>query len=180
MKALSVKLGFAVFILSSLLITVTIGFADSDTSKAKVEVQFTYVMYLYHADGSQIEGNEFSFDVDLQQPDSIELTLNIHAITNFEVLVRLKNIDGNSSSVTPCSLMLSATASGKANTQPIEASSFPEPTGESLSLASALSGKNNANGEGETISIRFDLDQEMIQGLDGNATYTVVFEVLEL
>lgn len=152
------------------------GLADSETVETQVAVQSTYVLFVYDTDGNRIENNELSFEVDLQQPEMPEITLNIHAITNFDVLVRLEHVE----SVKPNSLMLTTTASGKANTQPIENIHFPESLGQPLSLLASLSGQNNADGEGETIIIQFSLDPKMTQDAEGKATYTVTFEVVEL
>lgn len=177
MRAFSARLVLSViwiFIFS------TFGLADSGTTETQVSVQSTYVLSLYDTNGSRIENNELSFEVNLQQPVLPEVTLNIHAITNFDVLVRLEGFKSDTPSLMPNSLMLTTTASGKANTQPIEATPFPESLGEHLSLASALSGQNNADGEGETISIQFSFDSESTLDTKGKATYKVIFEVMEL
>jgi len=180
MRALFVRAVAIVFLLGCLYFSTSVGLAEEETSETKVEIQTTYVMNLFHLDGSLVEGSHLTLEADDQQHDPVELTLNIHSITNFDVYVYLEDFKSSTDSLTPGSLMLSTTASGKSNTSPIIKTHFPGTLRKPLFLTSSLSGENNANGQGETINIRFEFDEEMIQDFKGTVTYTIGFEVIEL
>lgn len=80
------------------------------------------------------------------------LKLTIHAITDFQVGVRI--LEGDAESIT-----LSATASGREGTINIINPGLVEDT---FWITEATTGKNNADGVGETIEITFEMqsDQE--------------------
>ncbi len=113
-------------------------------------------------------------------------TIRVDAITNFTVDAQLTAIATDSAEggiVAPgtASLLLGASASGAGGTSAVADTAFSGAVPATISLNSAFSQVNNANGTGESSTIDLTLDMDQLGNRDQGETltYTLSFVVTE-
>jgi hypothetical protein len=118
--------------------------------------------------------------------NSSAFTITVEAITDFTVDGQLTAVTTDSAEggiVAPVgsSMLIGATASGAGGTSAVADTAFSDTLSTPVSLGSAFSNVNNADGTGEssTISLTLDMDQLGNRDQGETLTYTLEFIVTE-
>lgn len=110
-------------------------------------------------------------------------TIRVDAITDFTVDARLTaiatdSVEGGIAAPGSASLLLGASASGAGGTSAVASTAFAGALPATISLNSAFSQANNADGTGESSTIDLTLDMDQLGNRDQSETLTYTLDFL--